>query len=101
MATLSVAIKTLMLYPIMITGAIWEKMVFGQYLLAPAFFREDVFSFLVIAPHTAYLFALLDGWLDPTQLMLLALTAYLAYVINAGQFLMKLRHARHEVVVRS
>ncbi len=28
----------------MVTGAIWEKVVFGRYLLAPAFFWEDVVS---------------------------------------------------------
>jgi len=44
-ATISVLIKTLALYAIMVTGAIWEKEVFGQYLLAPAFFWEDVVSF--------------------------------------------------------
>ena len=93
-ATVSIVLKTLVLYLIMVTGAIWEKVVFGQYLLAPAFFWEDVFSFLVIALHTAYLIALSTGWLTPTQLMLLTLAAYLAYVINAGQFLWKLRRAR-------
>ena len=35
----------------MITGAVWEKVVFGQYLFAPAFLWEDVFSFAVIALH--------------------------------------------------
>ncbi|MEO1107841.1 MAG: 2-vinyl bacteriochlorophyllide hydratase [Pseudomonadota bacterium] len=93
-ATVSIVLKTLVLYLIMVTGAIWEKVVFGQYLLAPAFFWEDVFSFLVIALHTAYLIALSTGWLTPTQLMLLTLAAYLAYVTNAGQFLWKLRRAR-------
>jgi 3-vinyl bacteriochlorophyllide hydratase len=34
-ATLSVVIKTGVLYLIMVTGAIWEKVVFGQYLFAP------------------------------------------------------------------
>jgi 3-vinyl bacteriochlorophyllide hydratase len=59
LATWSVVIKTLVLYTIMITGAIWEKVVFGKYLFAPAFFWEDVFSMLVLALHTAYLSALL------------------------------------------
>ena len=36
-ATVSVVIKTLTLYTIMITGCIWEKVVFGRYLFAPAF----------------------------------------------------------------
>src|SRR6056297_3655602 len=51
-ATVSIVVKTLVLLTIMVTGAIWEKVVFGQYLLAPAFFWEDVFSFGVIALHT-------------------------------------------------
>ena len=54
-ATMSIVIKTLVLYTIMITGAIWEKTVFGQFLLAPAFFWEDVVSFVVIVLHTVYL----------------------------------------------
>lgn len=93
-ATWSIVAKTCVLYVIMITGAIWEKVVFGQYLLAPAFFWEDVFSFLVIGLHTAYLWALFTGALAPEPLMLLALAAYATYVINAAQFILKLRAAR-------
>jgi 3-vinyl bacteriochlorophyllide hydratase len=93
-ATISILIKTGFLYLIMITGAIWEKIVFGQYLFAPAFFWEDVFSFAVIALHTAYVWALIQGSMAPDALMALALAAYAAYVINAGQFLLKLRAAR-------
>lgn len=93
-ATLSVIAKTLTLYAIMVTGAIWEKEVFGQYLLAPAFFWEDVVSFGVIALHTWYVIALFIGAMSPENLMLLALAAYVAYVVNAVQFLWKLRMAR-------
>lgn len=93
-ATLSILIKTGFLYLIMFTGAIWEKVVFGQYLFAPSFFWEDVFSFAVIALHTAYIWALVTSALSPNALMVLALAAYAAYVINAGQFLLKLRAAR-------
>jgi len=95
-ADLSVVVKTFALYTIMITGAIWEKEVFGQYLFAPGFFWEDVFSMAVLALHTAYLFASLGGWLTGNPLMLLALAAYATYIINAGQFLWKLRVARLE-----
>jgi 3-vinyl bacteriochlorophyllide hydratase len=100
-ATLSIVVKTLVLYLIMVTGAIWEKVVFGQYLFAPAFFWEDVFSFVVIALHTAYLWALFAGSLTPGLLMLLALAAYAAYVINAAQFLLKLRAARLQMAASS
>jgi 3-vinyl bacteriochlorophyllide hydratase len=93
-ATISVVAKTLTLYTIMITGCIWEKDVFGVWLFAPAFYWEDVFSMLVLALHTAYLVALATGALTPRQQMLLALAAYATYVINAGQFIWKLRMAR-------
>jgi len=93
-ATVSVLIKTLALYTIMITGCLWEKAVFGRYLFAPAFYWEDVFSMAVLALHTAYLVAVATGALDARQQMHLALAAYASYVINATQFLLKLRAAR-------
>jgi 3-vinyl bacteriochlorophyllide hydratase len=93
-AVVSIIVKTLTLYAIMITGAIWEKDVFGVYLFARPFYWEDVFSMAVLALHTAYLFALATGALAPRELMLLALAAYATYVINAGQFVLKLRAAR-------
>lgn len=92
-ATVSILVKTGFLYAIMVTGAIWEKAVFGQYLFAPAFFWEDVFSFGVIALHTLYLVALWQGWTHAAQ-MGIALAAYAAYAVNAAQFLLKLRAAR-------
>lgn len=90
----SVVAKTALLYLIMITGAVWEKIVFGQYLFAPAFFWEDVFSFAVIALHTLYIIGLFGGYWTPTTLMIIALAAYAAYAVNAGQFILKLRRAR-------
>jgi len=95
-ATFSVIVKTLVLYTIMVTGSIWEHEIFGRYLFAPAFFWEDVVSMLVLALHTAYLAALISGSLPVHALMLLALTAYATYVINATQFVLKLRAARRQ-----
>jgi 3-vinyl bacteriochlorophyllide hydratase len=94
MALYSVVVKTIALYTIMITGCIWEKVVFDQYLFAPAFFWEDVFSMLVLVLHTAYLWAWFTGSLSAHQQLWLALAAYAAYLINAAQFLWKLRAAR-------
>ncbi|MEO0376882.1 MAG: 2-vinyl bacteriochlorophyllide hydratase [Cyanobacteria bacterium P01_A01_bin.17] len=93
-ATWSILVKTAFLYVIMITGSIWEKIVFDQWIFANSFFWEDVFSFAVIALHTAYIWALFWGNLGAQAEMMIALAAYAAYVINAGQFLMKLRAAR-------
>jgi 3-vinyl bacteriochlorophyllide hydratase len=93
-ATASVVVKTGTLYLIMLTGCVWEKVVFDRWLFAPAFFWEDVFSMLVLALHTAYLVALFKGWLPARDLAWLALAAYASYVVNATQFLLKLRAAR-------
>lgn len=93
-ATFSILIKTAFLIVIMVTGAIWEKVVFGQYLFAHAFFWEDVFSFVVIALHSWYVWELFVGHMAPDDMMYLALAAYIAYVVNAGQFILKLRQAR-------
>ena len=100
-ATASIVIKTGVLLLIMVTGAIWEKVVFGQYLFAPAFFWEDVFSFAVIALHLLYVFALIHGQFTPDTLMWIALAAYAAYLVNAGQFVWKLRQARLSAEVAS
>lgn len=96
LATVSVLIKTSLLYLIMVTGSLWERDVFGQWLFVPQFFWEDVVSMGVLALHTAYVAALVGGWLGPRELMLLALAAYAAYAINAIQFVLKLRKARLE-----
>lgn len=95
-AAISVVVKTLVLYAIMITGSIWEKDVFGQYLFADAFYWEDMVSMLVLALHTAYLICAATGYLSINEQMLLALAAYATYVANAAQFIFKLRAARLE-----
>ncbi|HEY0419167.1 MAG TPA: 2-vinyl bacteriochlorophyllide hydratase, partial [Acetobacteraceae bacterium] len=77
-ATASVVVKTVVLYVIMVTGSIWEKVVFGRWLFAPAFFWEDVFSILVLALHTGYLATIALEWGSPRAQLFLALAAYAA-----------------------
>ncbi|WP_233259070.1 2-vinyl bacteriochlorophyllide hydratase [Rubrivivax albus] len=100
-ATVSVVLKTALLYTIMVTGAAWEKRVFGVWLFARPFFWEDVFSMLVLALHTAYLVALATGTLGTVALLWLALAAYAAYLVNAAQFVLKLRMARLQAPARA
>ncbi|MCM8556512.1 2-vinyl bacteriochlorophyllide hydratase [Sphingomicrobium sediminis] len=95
-ADISIVVKTATLYTIMITGSIWEKRVFGQWLFARPFFWEDVFSMLVLALHSLYLVMLFGGVGSLEARLTVALAAYAAYVINAAQFLWKLRMARLE-----
>jgi 3-vinyl bacteriochlorophyllide hydratase len=49
---------------------------------------------LVIALHTAYLVVLATAWAPAQTQMWIALAAYAAYVVNAIQFVLKLRAAR-------
>ena len=100
-ANASVLIKTAVLLLIMVTGSIWEKVVFDEWLFAQPFFWEDVVSMGVIALHLTYVWALMTGALPPRALMGLALVAYATYVVNAVQFLLKLRAARRSEPVRS
>ena len=93
-ALASVVIKTLVLYAIMVTGSIWEKVVYGKYLFAHAFFWEDVVSMVVLALHTAYLWVWWQGQWSSTDQLWLALAAYGTYFINAAQYIRKLRMAR-------
>lgn len=93
-ATASIVVKTAALYLIMVTGSIWEKEVYDKWLFANAFFWEDLFSFLVLALHTGYLVMLIGGLGTPREQMFVALAGYAAYVINATQFVLKLRAAR-------
>ena len=93
-ALASVVIKTWVLYAIMITGSIWEKVVYGKYLFAHAFFWEDVVSMVVLALHTAYLWVWWQGQWSSADQLWLALAAYGTYAINAAQYIRKLRMAR-------
>jgi 3-vinyl bacteriochlorophyllide hydratase len=93
-ASLSFVVKTALLYLIMVTGSVWEKVVFDRWLFAPSFFWEDVVSIVVLVLHTACLVGMLGGWMAPRTQMLLALAAYAAYIVNAVQFVLKLRAAR-------
>lgn len=94
LAVFSILLKTGLLYTIMVTGCLWERDVFGRYLFAPAFFWEDVVSMGVIALHTLYLVLLFTATGTTAVQFAVALAAYLAYAINAAQFLWKFRLAR-------
>ena len=48
----------------------------------------------VIALHTFYIVGLTTGAVAPRTLMFVALAAYAMYVVNAIQFILKLRAAR-------
>lgn len=84
-ANISVLIKIGLLWLITITGAIWEKEIFGHWFLAPQFFWEDVGNAVAMLFHNLYFLAV---WLDWSEqsIMILMLVAYVSYLVNCAQF---------------
>ncbi len=99
-ATISVLVKIALLWAITITGMLWEKDVYGQYFLAPAFFWEDMGNLVAILTHNAYFVAQWLGWSQPAVMWLMVF-AYVTYLVNVAQFVVKgVRSARQRRAVQ-
>jgi 3-vinyl bacteriochlorophyllide hydratase len=85
----TIMFKIAFLYFMCITGMFWEKEVFNHWYLAPQFFWEDVVTAVVMITHTIYLIALLAGVKDHKTLLALIIVAYVSYLFNAGQYVLK------------
>ncbi|ARM30644.1 2-vinyl bacteriochlorophyllide hydratase [Prosthecochloris sp. HL-130-GSB] len=94
--TIFVILKTFILVLIFVTGAFFEKEVFDEYVFAPEFFWEDVGSAIAMVVHISY-FVLFFMGLDENILIWTAFLAYLSYLVNAAQFVIRLiLEKRHE-----
>ncbi len=89
LVTIGVFFKTLFLVLLFVTGAIWEKQVFGMWVYSPEFFWEDVGSTIAIIVHFSY-FVLAYLNYSTDVLVWSAFAAYLSYVVNALQYLLRL-----------
>lgn len=92
--TFFVTLKTFMLVLIFVTGGFFEQEVFGAFAFAPEFFWEDFGSAIAMVVHITY-FILFYMGLDKEILIWSALFAYLSYLINAAQFLIRLLLEKH------
>ena len=92
--TFFVTLKTLMLVLIFVTGGFFEKEVFGAFAFAPEFFWEDFGSAIAMIVHISY-FVLFFLGLDENTLIWTALLAYLSYLVNAAQFVIRLLLEKH------
>lgn len=92
--TVFVVLKTLMLVLIFVTGGFFELEVFGQFAFAHEFFWEDFGSAIAMIVHLGY-FVLFYMGLDENTLIWTALLAYLSYLINAAQFVIRLLLEKH------
>lgn len=94
-ANISVWIKIALLWLITITGMIWEKEIFGKWFLAPQFFWEDVGNAVAMLTHNIYFLAVWLNWSE-RAIMTLMLVAYLSYLVNVAQFVVKGINARRQ-----
>lgn len=87
-ATISVWIKIALLWALTITGMFWEKDVYGHWFMAKEFFWEDFGNLVAMLTHNAYF--VVAFFSDNRQLiMTVMLFAYVTYLFNAGQFVVK------------
>lgn len=94
-ANISVLIKITLLWLITITGMFWEKEIFGKWFLAPEFFWEDVGNAVAMIMHNLYFYARWQDWSQQAT-MTLMLIAYIAYLFNMAQFVVKGVRARKQ-----
>lgn len=94
-ANLSVLCKITLLWLITVTGMIWEKEIFGHWFLAPQFFWEDVGNAVAMLMHNLYFLAVWLGW-SHQAVMTLMLIAYIAYLFNCTQFVLRGLQARRQ-----
>lgn len=87
-ATISVWIKILLIWALTITGMLWEKDVYGRYFMAREFFWEDLGNLIAILTHNAYFIVQWSGW-ERRPVMFVMLFAYITYLLNATQFIVK------------
>lgn len=100
-ATITVWLKIALIWALTITGMLWEKDVYNHYFMAREFFWEDMGNLVAIITHNAYFVA---QWLqaDERTIMMVMLFAYITYLINAVQFILKgIRSGRQRRALRA
>ena len=87
-ATISVWVKIALIWALTITGMLWEKDMYDHYFMAKEFFWEDLGNLIAILTHNAYFVVQWLHW-DERSVMWVMVFAYITYLINAMQFILK------------
>jgi 3-vinyl bacteriochlorophyllide hydratase len=91
---ISVLIKVAFMVGAIVTGAFWEKDVYGKWWFATEYFIEDVMTVNVFGLHVLYLVCVY-AFPQNMQLNVVLLTvAYVVYGLNVGQYIW--RHALNQ-----
>ena len=84
----------------LITCSTVDKHLTGNMVFEYDITRKSILStFATLLGGCIYLYGLFTGVMGPESLMWLAIAAYFIYVLNAAQFLLKLRAARLEMTL--
>jgi len=90
----SVFIKISLMVGAVVTGALWERDVYGFYWFAPEFLAEDVMTLIVFLSQVFYL-AMVAFHPDEMVPILASLGfAYTVYVANVAQYIHKTQRAK-------
>ncbi len=81
--------KTLFFVVLFITGMFFEKDIFGKWVYSKEFFWEDVGSSFATFFHFLYFVLAWKGF-DENVLVIGAYMAYMSYIINAIQYLVRI-----------
>jgi len=90
----SVLVKVALMLGAIVTGALWERDVFGWWWFAPDYLVEDATTVMVVALHVAYL-VLVYFWPANTHAIVAMLcVAYTVYAINVAHYIIRNRQMR-------
>ncbi len=85
----SVLLKVALMVGAIVTGALWEKDVFGHYWFAPEFMGEDTMTVNVFILHLGYLTMVLAHPQNITAQIGTLLVAYTVYIANVAQYVLR------------
>jgi 3-vinyl bacteriochlorophyllide hydratase len=96
----SVLVKVALMVGAIITGALWEKDVFGAYWFAPEFMAEDTMTVNVFILHASYLLMAVAHPENVSLLIGMLIVAYGVYVANVAQYVVRTAVLGKHVAVR-
>ncbi len=94
----SVLVKIAFMLGAIITGALWEHDVYGPYWFAPEFFYEDAMTVNVFLLHLGFLALAYSYPADPTMAISMLCLAYLVYVANVAQYILRTHQMNQSTV---
>ncbi|MBD5656629.1 MAG: hypothetical protein IAI50_15835 [Candidatus Eremiobacteraeota bacterium] len=95
----SVLVKIGLMVGAVITGALWERDVYGFYWFAPEFLFEDVMTLIVFVFQVAYL-AMVTLHSDNMPVVIgMLCAAYAVYVANVAQYIHRTQRDKQRSVV--